>query len=128
MRSLQRFALVAVAAVLTSGAGILFGLTGTPDVTAIAEFSGLALAALLLSAFAILPSADGLGATMPPSFVFTFAILLRFGGDAAAVVALACAATSACVQWQLAHPIHKVIANVATVIATLVAALVYQTL
>jgi diguanylate cyclase (GGDEF)-like protein/PAS domain S-box-containing protein len=128
MRSLQRFALVVIAALLTSGAGMLFGLAGPPDVTAAAEFSGLAVAAILFSAFAIPRSAAGLGATMSPAFVFTFATLLRFGGDAAAVVALACAATSACVQWQLAHPIHKVIANVAIVVATLVAALVYQTL
>src|SRR5262249_20336879 len=83
---------------------------------------------ILLSAFAIPQSAPGLGATMSPSFVCTFAVLLRFGGDAAAVVAVACAATSAGVQWQLAHPAHKVVANVATVVATLVAALVYQTL
>jgi len=128
MRSLQRFALVAVAAVLTSGAGILFGLAGAPDLAAAAEFSSLALAAILLSVFAVPRSAAGIGTTMSPSFVFVFAVLLRFGGDAAAVVALACAATSACAQWLLAYPIPKVIANVATVIATLVAALVYQTL
>src|SRR5262245_6695372 len=113
MRSLQRFALVAFAGLLTSGAGMLFGLAGPPDVTASVEFSVLALAAFLFSALAIPRSAAGLGATMSPSFVFTFATLLRFGGDAAAVVALACAATAACVQWLLAHPIPKIIANVA---------------
>src|SRR4029077_8731643 len=40
----------------------------------------------------------------------------------------ACAVTSGLVQWRDGHPLHRVIANVSTVIAMLVAALVYQTL
>jgi diguanylate cyclase (GGDEF)-like protein/PAS domain S-box-containing protein len=128
MRSLHRLALVAAATALTSGAAILFGFVSAPGVEAVLEFCGVTLAAILVSAFAIPRSGANAGATMPPSFVLTFAVLLRFGGDAATLIAAASALTSGLVQWRLAHPFHRVIANVATVIATLVAALVYQTL
>jgi diguanylate cyclase (GGDEF)-like protein len=128
MRSLHRFALVAAATALASAIGILLGFAGAPSVETIAEFAGVTLAATLVSAFAIPRSGANAGVTMPPSFVLTFAVLLRFGGDAAAVVALASAVTSAIVQWRLSHPLRHVIANVATLTATIVAALVYQTL
>src|SRR5437867_3642257 len=128
MRSLHRLALVAAAAALTSGAGIVLGFIGTPQVAALVEFSGVTLAAILVSAFTIPQSGAKSGAVMPPSFVFTFAALLLFGRNAALLVAAACAVTSALVQWRLAHPLHRIIANVATVIGTLAAALAYQAL
>src|SRR4029450_11462200 len=101
MRSLPRIALVAAATALTSGVGILFGFAGAPSVESVVEFCALTLIATLVSAFGIPQSGPNAGATMPPSFVFTFAALLRFGGGAATVVAAASAATSAFVQWRL---------------------------
>ncbi len=127
MRSLHRLAFAAAATVLTSGAAILLGFVTAPNAEAIGELCGLMFAALLVSAFAIPRSGASAGATMPPSFVFTFVVMLLFGGDAATLVAAASAVTSALVQWRHAHPLHRVIANVSTVIAMLVAALVYQT-
>jgi diguanylate cyclase (GGDEF)-like protein/PAS domain S-box-containing protein len=124
MPSLHRLALAAAAAALTSGAGILFGFVGAP--TAAVAFSGVTLAAVLASAFAIPRSGAYAGATMRPSFVFTFLALLRFGGDAAILVAVACATTAALVQWRRADPLRHLVANVATVIATLAAAFLYQ--
>jgi diguanylate cyclase (GGDEF)-like protein len=128
MRSLHRLALAAAATVLASGAAILVGFVTAPNAEAIGEFCGLTFAAVLVSAFAIPRSSASAGATMPPSFVFTFVVLLLFGGDSATLVAAACAVTSALVQWRHGHPLPRVIANVSTVIAMLVAALVYQTL
>src|SRR5436190_22286162 len=128
MRSLHRLALVAAAAALTSGAAIFFRFIGTPQAEPVVEFCGVTLAAILVSAFTIPQSGAKSGATMPPSFVFTFAALLLFGRNAALLVAAACAATSALVQWRLAHPLHRIIANIATVVGTLPAALVYQAL
>src|SRR5438132_3649080 len=128
MRSLHRLALVAAAAALTSGAAIFLRFIGTPQVEAFVEFSCVTLAAILVSAFTIPQSGAKSGATMPPSFVFTFAALLLFGRNAALLVAAACAATSALVQWRLAHPLHRIIANIATIVGTLAAALVYQLL
>jgi diguanylate cyclase (GGDEF)-like protein/PAS domain S-box-containing protein len=128
MRSLHRLALVAAATALTSGAAILFGFVNAPKTEAVVEFCGVTVAAILVSAFAIPRSGANAGAMMPPSFVLTFAMLLLFGGDAATLVAAAVAVTAGLVQWRLAHPFHRVIANVAPVIATLAAALVYQTL
>jgi diguanylate cyclase (GGDEF)-like protein/PAS domain S-box-containing protein len=127
MRSLHRLALVAAAAALTSAAGVLFGLAGS-NLNSVLAFSALALTALLVSAFAIPRSGANAAATMPPSFVLTFTALLQFGGDAATVIAGACAATAGLVQWQLAQPRHRVTANIAPLMATLVAALVYQTI
>jgi diguanylate cyclase (GGDEF)-like protein len=128
MRSLHRLALAAAATVLASGAAILIGFVTAPNAEAIGEFCGLIFAAALVSAFAIPRSSANAGATMTPSFVFTFVVLLLFGGDAATLVAAACAVTSALVQWRHGHSLPRVIANVSTVIAMLVAALVYQTL
>jgi diguanylate cyclase (GGDEF)-like protein/PAS domain S-box-containing protein len=127
MPSLHRLALVAAAAALTCAAGVLFGLAGA-NLEAVLGFSGLAVAGIFVSAFAIPRSGASAADTMPPSFVFTFAALLHFGVEAATVMAAASAATVGLVEWQLAHPRHRVTANVATVIATLVAALVYQTI
>src|SRR5438128_1268220 len=128
MRSLHRLALVAAVAAVTSGAGIFLGFIGTPQVEPVVEFSGVTLAAILISAFAIPRSGAKTGATMPPSFVFTFAVLLLFGRNAAMLVAAACAVTSALVHWRLAHPLLRIIANIATVLGTLAAALAYQAL
>jgi len=128
MRSLHRLALVAGATAMISGVGILLGFAGASSVQAVGEFCALTFAAILVSAFAIPRSGANASATMPPSFVVTFAVLLLFGGDAATIVAAGSAATSALVQWRDAQPLHRVIDNAATVIATLVAALVYQTL
>src|SRR5215471_17730730 len=114
MPSLHRLALAAAAAALTCAAGILFGLAGS-NLEATLGFSGLAVAAIFVSAFAIPRSGSNAAATMPPSFVFTFVALLQFGGEAATVVAAASAATAGLVEWQLARPRHGVTANVATV-------------
>src|SRR5438093_2046647 len=128
MRSLHRLTLVAAAAALTSGAGIFLRFIGTPQVETVVEFSCVTLAAILVSAFTIPHSGAKSGAMMPPSFVLTFAALLLFGRNTAMLVAAACAVTSALVQWRLAHPLHRIIANIATVVGTLAAALVYQAL
>src|SRR2546429_1824292 len=128
MRSLHRLALVAASTALTSGAGVLLGFIGAPKGEAVAEFCGVTLAAILVSAFAIRPSAAKADETMPPSFVFTFAVLLLFGGDGAILVAAASAVTSGLVQWRLEHPLHRLIMNIATVMGTLAAAVVYQML
>src|SRR2546428_6172635 len=128
MRWWHRVAFAAAVAAVRSGAGLFLRFIGPPQVEAAAEFSGVTLAAILISAFAIPRSGAKSGATMPPSFVFTFAVLLLFGRNAAMLVAAACAVTSALVQWRLAHPLLRIIANIATVVGTLAAALVYQAL
>jgi diguanylate cyclase (GGDEF)-like protein/PAS domain S-box-containing protein len=128
MRSLHRLAFAATATALTTGAAILLMFVGAPTGEAVGEFCGLAFAAVLVSAYAIPRSGAKAGAMMPPPFVFTFAVLLLFGGDAAILVAVATAVTSAFVQWRLSHPIRRLVVNAATIIAMLVAAIVYQVL
>jgi diguanylate cyclase (GGDEF)-like protein/PAS domain S-box-containing protein len=128
MPSVHRLAIAAVATALASGVGILLGIVGAPNAGVAVEFCVVTAAAVLASAFAIPRSGANAGAAMPPSFVFTFAALLGFGSNAAILVAAACAATSALVQWHRGDPLHRVMASAATVIAMFVTALVYQIL
>src|SRR5262249_39044556 len=127
MRSLHRFALVAAATVLACVALVVPGFVAQ-QVEPSLEVSGLAFAAILVSALAMPQSGASDGATMTPSFTLMFAVLLLFGRNAATVVAAACAITAAIVQWRLAYPIHRIATNIASVFATLAAAFVYQTI
>src|SRR5712664_3099673 len=109
MRSLHRLAFGAASTALISGAAILLGFVDASNVEAVVEFCAVTLAAMLVSAFAIPRSGAKAGAMMPPSFVFTFAVLLLFGLNAAILVAAAGAVTSGLVQWRLAHPLRRLI-------------------
>src|SRR6185369_9298335 len=119
MRLLHRLALAAAVAALAAGAGILTGIVDAPTGEAIAEFSVLLFAAVVVSADVLATPVSKSAATMPPSFVFTFAVLLRFGGEAAIVTAVASAVTSAIVQWYVTRAFDELIPNSATVIATI---------
>jgi len=128
MRSVHRFALAALSAMAAGGAALLFGFIRASEIAVVGEFSAVALGAVLASAFAIPRAGATAGAMMPPSFVFAFASLLLFGPNAALLVAAAACVTSAVVQWRLAYPLHRVIANAATIVAFTAAAFVHQAL
>ena len=128
MRSLHRLALAAAVTAVTSGVGILTGIADTPTGAAVVEFCVLMFAAVLVSADPMPRLGAEPGAKMSPSFVFAFAMLLRFGGEAAIVAAVAGAVTSGIVQWRLGRAVDELVLNSAPVIATIVAAIVFQTL
>ena len=83
-----RVRLAAFAAV-AAGAGALIGYAGWPRPHSTLELSALIAASALTSALAIQRSAARDWATMPPSFVVSFASLLLLGPDATMLVAAA---------------------------------------
>src|ERR1051325_3356688 len=133
MRLLHRLALAAAVTAVTGAGGILLGIVEAPTLQTVVEFCLLLFASVVISADVVAtsattpPSARPVG-MMPPSFVFTFALLLRFGGEAAIVASVAGAVTSAIVQWRMTRVLDDLIVNSVTVIATIAAAIVYQTL
>src|SRR5262245_13582988 len=128
MRSLHRFALAAVATAAAGSAGLFLGFVGASPVEVVVEFSAVTLGAVLVSAFAIPRAGATAGTMMPPSFVFTFAALLLFGPNTALLVAAAAGAAAAVVQWRLAHPLPRILTNVATVVAIAAAAWLHRVL
>ena len=80
---------VVVFAAIAVATGVLLGFVGWPQPHRTLEFSGLILAAILSSVFAMQRSTTKDWATMPPSFIIDFASLLLFGPNAAVLVATA---------------------------------------
>src|SRR3981081_1495949 len=88
MTDRPRSAVVAFAAIAI-GAAALLGFAGWPQPHRTLEFSGLILAAILTSAFAMQQSTTQDWAIMPPSFVIDFASLLLLGPHATMLIATA---------------------------------------
>src|SRR5882724_1925084 len=128
MRIPQHWRVAILAAVLT-GAAVLFGLAGWPQADRTAEFSGLVVAAILISAFAIRSSIAEDRGMMPPSFLVDFAALLLLGGNAALCVAASGIAMRWLADSERARPARAQLVGAATImIATEAAAVAHATL
>jgi diguanylate cyclase (GGDEF)-like protein/PAS domain S-box-containing protein len=119
-----------VVAGIAIGAGILFGFAGWLEPYRPVEFSGLIVAALLVSGLAMRqPTAERRG-TMPPSFVIDFTSLLLFGPGAATLVA----AAGTIMKGRLAgservEPVHRtVLEGLIVVVATQAAGFAHRML
>ena len=121
MRTIPHGRLVVFAAVVT-GAAVLLGLTGWPQPDRVLEFSGVILAAMLVSAVALVPSTAEDRGMMPPSFVIDFSALLLFGGSAALLVAAAGITTRWLADSDRARPLRSRLLNAATVMTAMAAA------
>src|SRR4051794_16578756 len=87
MRRLPRLAALLGVLVVAVGAGVALGLVAWGPSVAAAEFLGLLLTALLLSAFEPAQSSTEQGAAIPPWFVAAFAALLLLDDNAMILVA-----------------------------------------
>jgi diguanylate cyclase (GGDEF)-like protein/PAS domain S-box-containing protein len=103
-------------------AGMLLGLAGWPQPHRALEFSGLILAAILTSAFAMQQSVTEDLATMPLSFVIDFTSFLLFGPNATMLVAAAGTLTQGLADSRRSHPPRRMLLNAATLIVAIQAA------
>src|SRR5882762_1701346 len=129
MRTPLRLPDVVAFAAIAIGAGALLGLAGWPQPHRTLEFSGLILAAILTSAFAMQQSTTEDWASKPLSFVIDFTSLLLLGPHATMLVATAGTVTQDLADSQRSHPIHRMLLNAATVmVATQAAGLAHLAL
>ena len=129
MPTLPRHTGVAVFAAVAIGAGILLGIAGWLEPARPAEFAGLILTAVLISAFTTPQSVGAERATMRPSFVIEFTSLLLFGPGPTMVVAVSGAVAQALVDSARPYPYRRTLLNAITVIvATQAAGLAHQVL
>ena len=101
---------------------MLLGLVDWPQPHRTFEFSGLILAAILISVFAMRPSATQGWATVPPSFVIDFTSLLLLGPNATMLVATAGTVTAGLTDSQHSNPIRRMLLNAATALVAIQAA------
>lgn len=129
MRSPSGRSLIVAFAVVAIGVGVFLGMAGWPQANRTFEFSGLILAALLVSALAIQQSAAKDWATMPPSFVIDFTALLLLGPQATMVVASAGAVMQGLTDSPRPQWSRRMLVNVVTVVTAAGAAgMVHQAL
>jgi diguanylate cyclase (GGDEF)-like protein/PAS domain S-box-containing protein len=121
MRPSHRAGVIALAA-LAIGAGGLLGFAEWPQAHQILEFSGLILAAILVSAFAMRRSTTQGWATMPPSFVIDFTSLLLFGPNATMFVAAAGTVTRGLTDSHHSIPPLRMLLDAATTMVAIQAA------
>jgi diguanylate cyclase (GGDEF)-like protein/PAS domain S-box-containing protein len=120
---------VVVLAVIAIGTGVLLGLAGWPPPQRTLELSGLILAAILTSVFAMQRSTTKDWATMPPSFIIDFASLLLLGPNAAMLVATVGTVSQRLTDSQSSHPPRRMLFNaVIVMLATQAAALAHRAL
>src|SRR5438105_4331230 len=128
MRIPQHWRVAILAAVLT-GAAVLLGLAGWPQADRTAEFSGLIVAAILISAFGVRSSIGDDRGLMPPSFLVDFSALLLLGGNAALCVAAAGIALRSLADVERERSRRTLLVNAATIlIATEAASVAHASL
>ena len=110
---------VLAVAVVAIAAGAFLGVAGWPQPERMAEFSGLVLASMLVSALVVQQSTARDWAIMPPSFIVHFTALLLLGPHGACVSATAGAVTEALTDSQHLHRIRRAIVDVVTIVAAL---------
>jgi PAS domain S-box-containing protein len=126
MRTISGRSRVYVFTALATGAAALAAYAGWPQAQRIFEFSGLILAASLVSALAVSPAKSGDAGAMSPSFVVEFSGLLLLGPQAALVT---CAIAAIARQLADPHPIARMLIDGAVALGALeAAALVHATL
>src|SRR5258708_36120377 len=115
MRTLPKHSGTVALAVIATGAGVLLGFAGWPQPDRTLEFSGLILAAILTSVFAVPLTAKD-WTTMPPSFVIECASWLLLGPQATILVAGAGALTQRTADSQRSQPPRRLLLNAVTVV------------
>ena len=116
-------------AAIAIGAGVFLGFNGWPQANRMVEYSGLTLAAILVSAFAKPRPAPKDWATMAPAFVIEFISLLLLGPHATMLVAAAATVTDGLTDSATNLPIGRTLLNTAIVLTAIQAAgAVYQAL
>jgi diguanylate cyclase (GGDEF)-like protein/PAS domain S-box-containing protein len=129
MRTFPQSIRLAVFAAVATAAGILLAWNGWPQPDRVGDFSGVVLAAILISAYAIRPATAEDRGVMTPFFVADFSALLLFGGNAALVVAAIGIVTRALAVPGRVVPLRRTVVNAAGVmIATEAAWLAYDAL
>jgi diguanylate cyclase (GGDEF)-like protein/PAS domain S-box-containing protein len=120
--TLSKFLRLAVFAAVLIGAAVLLGSIGWPRPDRTREFSGVILAAILTSAFAIPRSTAEDRGMMTPSFVVEFGALLLLGGNAALVVAAAGIIARCLADPDGARPFRRLLVNAGSVLVAIEAA------
>jgi diguanylate cyclase (GGDEF)-like protein/PAS domain S-box-containing protein len=113
---------------IATGAGILLGFQGWPQPDRTLELSGLILAAILTSAFAMRQSTTQDWASMPPSFVIDLTSLLLLGPTATLLVIAAGTITRGLTDSQHAQPRRTLLNAAAVMVSIQAAALAHQIL
>src|SRR5437867_8144272 len=116
MRPRPRRSNVVAFAAIATGAAVLLGFADWPQPHRTLEFSGLILAAILISAPAKQHSSTEDWAIMPPSFVIDFTSLMLLGPNATMLVATAGTVTQGLAASQRLHPPRRMLLNAAMVL------------
>jgi diguanylate cyclase (GGDEF)-like protein/PAS domain S-box-containing protein len=123
MRMIPRHLAGAVAIAATAiGAGMLLGIAGWLEPHRALAFSGVILAAVLTSAFAMQQSNAAGRAAMSPSFVIDFTSLLLFGPGPTMLVAAAGTMTQGLADSDRPHLARRMLSNAVTVMVATQAA------
>ena len=120
--TLSKFLRLVVFAAVLIGAAVLLGSIGWPQPDRTREFSGVILAAILTSAFAMPRSTAGDRGMMMPSFVVDFTALLLLGGNAALFVAAAGIVARCLAEPDAARPLRRLLVNAGSVVIAIEAA------
>ena len=121
MRTVSRLSATALVAAIALATGILFGIVGWLEPHGPLQFSGLILAAILTSAFAMEQSSVQGLAAMRPLFVIEFISLLLFGPGPTMLVAAVGTVTAALVDSQRPHLNLRTLLNAVVDVAAVVA-------
>jgi hypothetical protein len=127
-RPRQRYWDVAAFAAVAVGSVVLLGFADWPRPDRTLEFSGLTVAAILVSALARPQSTTKDWASMPPSFVVDFASLLLLGAHATLLVVVAGMVAHRLTDPHPTPPRRMVLNATTAMIATLVAGIAHQAL